>query len=257
MKIHNIKKMKKLSKSLAAIALLITMMSTFQTAQSQILISLLLGDKLNSPNLEFGLEGGFNWSFLSDIDESKAFGHFYLGFYFDFRIKDELWLNTGVRIKSNMGAKNINPYPLGDQRLDTVLFDGEVNRDIGYFYVPVQLKYRFAKKKQFFVIGGGQIGLRNKANDFFYNSYNETDDVAFKYDIGDYIKRIDVGLIGGLGYKFNGSGMNLGISYYHGLMNIMKPTDLEQYNYTSRNSCIYLFVDIPIGAGYKEQKNKE
>jgi hypothetical protein len=249
--------MKKLSKRLAAVALLIMIMSTFQTAQSQILISLLLGDKLNSPNLEFGLEGGFNRSYLSGIDEAKGFSHFHLGFYFDIRIKEELWFNTGVRVKSNMGAKNINPYSLEDARLDTVLLDGFVNRDIGYFYVPVHLKYRFANKKQFFVIAGGQIGLRNKANDFFYNSYYETDDVSFKYDIGDYIKRIDFGLSGGFGYKFNGSGMNLGLSYYHGLMNIMKPTDLEQYNYNSKNSCFYLFVDIPIGAGYKEQKEKE
>ena len=246
--------MKKLSKSLATIALLLLMMSTFQTAQSQILISLLLGDKLNSPNLEFGLEGGFNRSYLSGIDEAKGFGHFHLGFYFDFRVKKELWFNTGVRVKSNMGAKNVNPYSLEDMELDSVFLDGHISREIGYFYVPVQLKYRFAKKKQFFVVVGGQIGLRNKANDYFYNTYKEEDDVSIKYDIGDYIKRIDAGLSGGFGYKFNGSGMNLGISYYYGLMNIMKPTDLEQYNYTSKNSSFYLFVDIPIGAGYKEKK---
>jgi hypothetical protein len=249
--------MKKLSKSLAAIVPFLMMMSTFQTAQSQILISLLLGDKLNSPNLEFGLEGGFNSSYLSGIDESKGFGHLHLGFYFDIRVKEELWFNTGVRVKSNMGAKKINPYSLDDPRLDTVFLDGHVNRDIGYWYVPIHLKYRFGKSKQFFVQVGGQIGLRNKANDSFYNTYYETDDVSFKFDIGDYIKRIDAGVSGGLGYKFNGSGMNLGIIYYYGLMNIMKPTDLEQYNYASKNSSLYIFIDIPIGAGYKEQKNSE
>ncbi|MCD4788577.1 MAG: hypothetical protein K8R37_01155 [Bacteroidales bacterium] len=35
------------------------------SSQSQILISLILGDKLNSEGLEFGLEGGFNWSNVS------------------------------------------------------------------------------------------------------------------------------------------------------------------------------------------------
>ncbi len=43
----------------------------FSAAQSQILITLLLGDKLNSPNLEFGLEGGVNLSLL--ISVSKVF----------------------------------------------------------------------------------------------------------------------------------------------------------------------------------------
>jgi hypothetical protein len=47
--------------------------------------------------------------------------------------------------------------------------------------------------------------------------------------------------------------MNLGLTYYHGLMNIMETTDLPQYNYTSKNSSLYLYVDIPIGAGYKDK----
>ncbi|WP_417199498.1 hypothetical protein [Bizionia sp.] len=32
-----------------------------QAVSSQVLITLLLGDKLNSPNIEFGLEGGYNF----------------------------------------------------------------------------------------------------------------------------------------------------------------------------------------------------
>lgn len=230
------------------------MVSTFQTAKSQILISLLFGEKLNSPNLEFGVEGGFNRSTLSGIDEAKGYNHFHLGFYFDFRIKNELWLNTGVRIKSDVGAKSLNPYSLDDHELDSVFLDGQVDRNLGYWYVPVHLKYKFAKNKQFYAVVGGQIGLRNKVNDTFYNSYIDKDDVSFKKDLNDHIKRIDAGLSGGFGYKFKGSGMNLGLTYYHGLMDIMKETDLEQYNYASKNSSLYLYVDIPIGAGYKEKK---
>lgn len=235
--------------------MLISLLMTFsQTAQSQILISLLLGDKLNSPNLEFGVEGGFNRSYLSGIDESSGFGHFHLGFYFDIRMKNDLWLNTGLRIKSNVGAKKINPYSLEDPSLDLVFEDGQISRDIAYYYVPIHLKYRFGERKQFFVNVGGQAGLRTRANDYFFSTYKNKDDVSFNNDIRDYIKRIDAGFSGGLGYKFKGSGMNLGLTFYQGLMNIMKPTDLEQYNYTSKNSSLYLYIDIPIGAGYKEKK---
>ena len=244
--------MKRQIKKLITLVIVLFLTSSFNIAHSQILISLLLGDKLNSPNLEFGVEGGFNRSFISDIDESKGFGHFHLGFYFDIRVKNDFWLNTGVRVKSNVGARKINPYSLENQELDSVFLDGHIDRNIGYWYVPVHLKYRFGKNEQFFINLGGQIGLRNKANDIFYNSYNEEDDVSFKLDIRDQIKRIDAGLSGGMGYKFKGSGMNLGLTYYHGLTNIMKPTILEQYNYTSRNSSLYLYVNIPIGAGYKE-----
>jgi len=246
--------MKNLSKKLVAIGAFILMISIYQTAQSQILISLLLGDKLNSPNLEFGVEGGFNRSWLSGIDESTGLSTFQLGFYFDIRIKNDLWLNTGVRVKSNGGAKDLNPYSLDDPELDSVFLDGHVERKLGYWYVPAHLKYRFGKNKQFFVMAGGQIGLRNKVSDTFYNTYLDKNDVSFKKNIDDQIKSIDVGLSGGLGYKFKGSGMNLGLTYYHGLTNIMKPTNLEQYNYTSKNSSLYLYVDIPIGAGYKDKK---
>jgi len=248
--------MKMPSKRFAILIIFMFMMSLFYPAKSQILISLLLGDRLNSPNLEFGIEGGFNRSYLSGIDESEGYGHFHLGFYFDIRVKNDLWLNTGLRIKSNVGASKINPYSLEDAELDSVFLDGHIDRDLGYWYVPVHLKYRFAKNKQFFIMAGGQVGLRNKASDTFYNTYTNKDDVSYKQDMNSFIKRIDAGLSGGLGYKFNGSGMNLGIAYYHGLINIMKPTDLVQYDYVSRNSSLYLYVDIPIGAGYKESKDK-
>jgi len=227
----------------------------FNVAQSQILISLLLGDKLNSPDLEFGVEGGFNRSWLSGIDESTGIGHLHLGLYFDIRIKNELWINTGVRVKSNTGAKNINPYLLNDAELDTVFQEGHIDRRIGYWYVPAHLKYRFGNNKQFFINAGGQIGLRHRTNDTFLNTYIDDDDVSYTLNIGDHIKRLDGGVSGGLGYKFKGSGMNLGLTYYHGLVNIMKPTNLPQYDYKSRNSSLYLYVNVPVGAGNKEKNN--
>jgi len=240
--------MNKILKRLGTLFLFTAMLSLCNPAQSQVLIALIFGDKLNSPNLEFGLEGGFSRSYLRGIEESKGYGHLHLGFYFDIRIKNNLWLNTGVRAKTNSGARNINPYSLEDPKLDSVFLDGHINRNIGYFYIPIHLKYRFGEREQFFVNAGGQFGLRHKANDLFFNTYEDTDDVSFKKDIRDEIKRFDLGLSGGLGYKFKGNGMNLGVTYYHGLINIMKDSDLEQYNRPSKNSSIYIYVDIPVGA---------
>lgn len=245
--------MKTPSIKLTTVVLTLLMVSLFHSAQSQVLISLLLGDKLNSPDMEFGLEGGLNRSWVSDIDEAEGLRHFHLGFYFDIRMKNDLWLNTGVRVKSNSGASKLNPYSLNDPELDAVFQSGHIDRDIGYWYVPVHLKYRFGSKKQFFFNAGGQIGLRNKAKDLFYNTYVDQDDVTFTFDIRDQIKRIDAGFSGGLGYKFKGSGMNLGLTYYQGLTNIMKETTLPEYDYTSKNSSLYVYVDIPIGAGKKDE----
>jgi hypothetical protein len=54
-----------------------------------VLISLLLGDKLNSGKLKFGLDGGVNFSSISNINPSKIHTGFHLGFYFDILLKEK------------------------------------------------------------------------------------------------------------------------------------------------------------------------
>ena len=64
------------------LAIILFLASISYTSQSQILISLLFGDKLNSPGVEFGLEGGLNYSTISGFESNSYLGNFYLGFYF-------------------------------------------------------------------------------------------------------------------------------------------------------------------------------
>jgi hypothetical protein len=91
--------------------------------------------------------------------------------------------------------------------------------------------------------------ISTKAEDLFFNHIKEKNDVVFTLDITDHVKRIDAGLSGGVGYKFKGTGMNFGITYYHGLTNISKEDDS-----TLKNSTFYVYVCIPVGAGKKESK---
>ena len=70
--------------------------------QSQVLIALLLGDKLNTGNIEFGLDGGFNYSSISGMDTNDKLSEFNIGFYFDFKLKEKWYLNTGVLMKSTL-----------------------------------------------------------------------------------------------------------------------------------------------------------
>ena len=48
-------------------------------AHSQVLISLLLGDKLNSDKIEFGLDSGFNWSQIGNLDSNSSLRAFKIG----------------------------------------------------------------------------------------------------------------------------------------------------------------------------------
>ena len=63
-------------------------------ANSQVLIALIFGDKLNSPSLEFGLTAGLSLSTINNIPEAKYRSALNLGLYFDVRIKDNWWFHS-------------------------------------------------------------------------------------------------------------------------------------------------------------------
>lgn len=213
--------------------------------QSQVLISILLGDKLNSGKIEFGLEGGWSLSTLDGLDPSKAHSNYNLGFYFDFAMKNPSWyVSTGVRVKSTMGAEGIAVYPLNDPGLDQVFATGSVTRKLSYFNVPVMMKYMF--KNHLYAQAGIQLGLKYKAKDEFLNSVNEDDDLSYTLDIKKQYHPLDGGLCAGLGYRLvKGNGMNLGVQYYYGLVDVrVSDATPDQFN-----RVLYVNVGIPIGKG--------
>jgi hypothetical protein len=234
------------------ILILIVSILSAQYVKSQVLISLLFGDKLNSDKIEFGLEGGFNFSTIRNLPESSRYlTTLNLGMYFDIKLDENLFIHTGVLVKSPMGVANLKPYELGEPDLDSVLADGRVDRRLGYFNVPVLLRYRFFDYTH--IEGGINMGLRNKAVDEFTVDVFDKEDLVFKSDVGDDYKRIDIGFMVGVGYKLvKGTGANLGVRYYLGMANILKdnPGDPQ------RNSSIYIYGGIPIGAG-KAKKKRE
>src|SRR6187401_290499 len=222
-------------------------------SNSQVLISILLGDKLNSGKIEFGLEGGANWSTISNLDGAKSLRTFNLGFYFDFKLKHPSWmLNTGVIVKSSMGADDLPVYSLGNSDLDNAFTGGKVSRKINYFNVPIMMKYTFSN--HIYLKGGTQLGLRYKAFDEFKNSVNDEDDLKHKVDIKDQFHPLDAGLAFGAGYRLmKGNGMNIGLQYYLGLIDIrVDDSSPDQYN-----RVLYLTVGIPIGKNPKKKKTDQ
>ena len=232
--------------------LVLSFVSIANVSNSQVLISLLFGDKLNSDGLEFGLDGGVNF-FNLEGSEGDFNSKLNLGFYFDIRLKrSNWWLHTGVIAKSSMGATKLDVYSLDDPELDSIFAGGYVERNLGYFDVPVMIKYLFPFKG--YLEGGFMIGLRNKAKDVFVTSSFDDDDTQFTRDIRDHTQLFDLGLIGGLGYKFKAAtSMYLGARYYHGLVNIAKDSSVPELT----NQSIYLVIGVPIGAGKAAKKAAE
>ena len=217
--------------------------------RGQVIISLLLGDKLNSGKIEFGLDGGINFPSIRGLEGGEAKSTFNIGFYFDIKLRDSAWMvHTGVLVKSTLGESNLPVYSLNDPELDNSFAEGQVNKKINYFNVPIMMKYKI--NKRFYAEAGIMPSLRAKAYDIFTVS-DGNGDLEYTLDIRDKYHRLDFGLIGGVGYRLmGGNGMNLGVRYYLGLVDItIDDTTPDQYN-----SSLYLALGIPIGAGKAKAK---
>jgi len=218
------------------------------SARSQVLISVLFGDKLNSESIEFGLEGGLNYSNIRGFENDAGLTKFNLGYYFDIRMKDALYFHTGLQCLYNMGMSKLSDNDiefLGAAKLE---YPGNYSQNIFVFYLPMLAQYRF--KNYTYVEAGPQLG-------WMYSSF-----VQFKSDhydrdvnIKDYNNSLtnwfDGGLAVGVGYKLmKGEGWSIGARYYQGFTNVFKDVS------GSRANSIYLVCKIPIGAAPKKEKDQ-
>jgi hypothetical protein len=218
--------------------------------KSQVIISLLLGDKLNTGKIEFGLDGGLTLSNIQGLDGAKTLRGFNLGFYFDIKMKNPNWMfNTGVLVKSPMGAKGLPVYSLNNPDLDNAFAGGSVKTKLSYFQVPVMMKYIF--KNHFFAKAGIQLALGYKAYDEFSQSVKSDNDLTYVLKRSEQYHPLDGGLAFGLGYRLmKGNGMNLGIQYYLGLVDVL----VDDNTPAQMNRAWYLNVGIPIGKGAAQKK---
>ncbi len=237
------------------ILLILSLVFIGYTAQSQILITLLLGDKLNSDGLEFGLVGGGNWTTISGL-ETNDYAHKYnLGFYFDIRIKNQWSLYTGVLVKANMGVDKLTTNDLNSMQatiydsLDGQAMVGDYSHKMNYFLIPVLLRYNF--KNNLNINLGPQFGLMYKSWIEFESDIDGRDAFIKEYNKAK-INTIDVGIMIGMGYTlFKGSGWTFGASYYYGLVDVYK--DISG----TKNSSFFIELNIPIGAGEKPKKDEQ
>ncbi|PZX55578.1 porin family protein [Algoriphagus chordae] len=224
----------------------IVLMCAGYHAQSQVLISLLFGDKLNSPGLEFGLEGGANFSQISGMESSNRMPSFNLGFYFDIRINDPWYIHTGLLVKSKLGTNKLSAADLEFLEVDVFGAEGDYNQELNYFIVPILAKYKL--KNNIYFEAGPQLGLLTKSWVEF-NSDVEGEDARIRQYNRDMVNRLDAGATAGMGYQLlKGKGMTLGIKYYQGFVNVYKERS------GTKNSSLFLMVNIPIGAAKVDSK---
>ncbi|MCK5908095.1 MAG: PorT family protein [Flavobacteriales bacterium] len=224
-------------------------------AKSQILISLLLGDKLNSEWMEFGLEGGLNWATESGFETNAYAQKWNMGFYFNIRVQEHWSVYTGVMVKSNLGVNKLTDtdlitlgakkieYPVGTE------IEGDYSHKMNTFLVPILMRYNF--KNHIYVAAGPQLGLAYKSWIEFESDIDGYD-VAVKHYNREMINMIDAGFTVATGWRMmKGTGWTIGAKYYYGLVDVFK--DIPN----TKNSSFFVNLCIPIGAGDPEALKPE
>jgi hypothetical protein len=221
------------------LVILILLLSGYH-AHAQVIISLIFGEKLNSEALEFGLEGGFNWSNISGLENKRGLSTFNLGFYFDIRLKDPWYLYTGVLVKSKLGADKLSDSDLDFLQAEVYQEAGDHSQVMNYFIIPALAKYKL--KNHIYFEAGPQIGWRRKSWVEFNSDIDGKDARIREYN-KDMINQMDVGAAAGLGYQLlDGKGITIGIKYYYGFVDVYKDKS------GTKNNSLFVKVNLPIGA---------
>lgn len=221
-------------------------------SHGQVIISLLFGDKLNSGQVEFGLDGGVNYSWQNNVPYGKSYPVFNLGFYFDIKTKHPMWLiHTGVIVVGSMGAGGLPVYSLNNPDLDNSFASGSVDRSLSYFNVPFMAKRKF--NNHFYVEAGPMFGLLYGAKDTF-SAEVDGQQLTYVKDINDLYRRLDAGVVVGIGYRLmGGNGMNIGIRGYQGFVNVLAVNPGPSVT----NQSLYFNIGIPIGAGKAREREAQ
>ena len=208
-------------------------------ARSQVIISLLFGDKLNSEKLSFGLLIGNSWNDLTGYKKSDLISNFNLGLYLNLKMGDKFSLQFDAMAKYKLGAKGMPVYSLHDEALDSLFAAGNVERGIKYLSLITTAQYRVFNYVNLEL--GPQISLRTKAMDIF-SVQRAGGDLKFEKNISDQATRFDIGVIAGLSYQIQGNGVKIGVRYYWGLIDIF-PSDPG----VNENRSIQISGYVPVG----------
>lgn len=219
----------------------------YSTVSSQILISLLFGDKLNGERLEFGLNAGLNYSTVSNIDAGKYSYGFNIGMNFVYKINDRFHLNPALFFSYPMGANSVPLYDTPDSNLNKVLEHANLQRKLSYFSLPITMRYRLFGLT--FIEAGPQVSLRTNAIDLYTVTIDDNNELFYHQQVRDEYTLFDFGITAGVTQKLRKEGgVSISLKYYYGLVDVYKNTPNTHQN----NSAFYATVFIPIGSDKKE-----
>lgn len=231
--------MKRLLLTLTCIAFIIP------SVQSQILIGIIFGDKINPDIVQMGFALGDNITTLTNVGSNSYSHNLALGLNLIVFPQRQVSIHTGAFFSYPTGASYLPFFPTDNVLLDSVLIGSDVKIKNSSLSLPIMAKVRFWDS--FFLETGATVSYLLKSQ-LIYNYTNNGDEFTYVSDVLDDFNRFDVHLAGGLGYGFNkGQGININLRFTHGMVNVAKTNTFKSDpNKAAYNKGFQLLVEIPI-----------
>ncbi|MGB0403601.1 MAG: porin family protein [Salibacteraceae bacterium] len=213
-------------------------------SQSQIIIGLLFGKKLNNDKLKFGVNVGLNYGTINSFKTDYSKIGLNLGLFLDIKLTDDLILSPEFFAINETGGRNIPKYSIDNGVIDMALNEASVKRTLKYISLPVILKYNIYKGIRLNI--GPQFSYLTKAQDVFFKSI-ESGDVIFRNNIKSQYNKFDFGGIIGVEYALlEGKGMSFSLRYFQGFIEASKSKNT--INRSQYNQIIQFTTSIPVGS---------
>jgi len=233
---------------LACALLTILVMGVPSSARAQILIALLLGDRISNETFQLGINVGFAATGLIGV-ESKFKASVSVSMYGEIRLTERLHLQPELVMKLPGGAREMNPgaqgypfEPFGEPIIDEVVANGELTRDLRYIGIPVYAKLLFGS------LGfglGPQLSILLRADDTVQGKNGATT-IKLERSIRDDLRPVDVGAALSLEYllspEYGMRSLRVRAKGYLGMMDIYGGAGRAMHNWN-----FMIGLDIPIG----------
>ncbi len=205
-------------------------------AGGQVLIGMLFGGALASPDFNIGFEIGMNLSTVDGLAGASRSRGSLVGLFASWRFSEHYHLFTALLPLSNKGAKDADPIPLTDATLDPVVATGTMTRDLSYIDIPVLVQLAQRRDGGFRLGVGPQVGILLSAKDRYAGVTPQGTPTVIENDIESDVERFDAGVAFDTEYRFVKIPLAIGVRYYYGLTDTMKGSGPALHNHVLSGS---------------------
>lgn len=227
----------------------ILLLTYSNSSKSQVIISLIFGDALNSPNTQFGLEVGANVASVTNYELTDLTGGFQISMFLNWKFSEKWSLYNNLIANSNRGYR-------GNGSLIDSIYVPENDYELSYMkvrlmYGGIQSALRYHISPSFSVAAGLNLGLLFRATEEALFQ-KEDSELNIVYKVTDDYTRLDVGPSLALLYQFRkGKGISIIARTYYGLVDVAKEVPGHQNSYYFQ-----LTAGILIGAKSKNEMDE-